>query len=112
MSGIYDRAFSFDEWKKLAEENPEAFEFTRQFMIDSLIKQAKEADRLKRLQWRIDMERRRSKNPMSACVRISSMMLDSFYADTGLAGVLQGRYSTKSAGDVVDMKQHQQKSRD
>jgi len=90
MPNISKRAFIFDEWKNLAESNPEAFEFTRRQMIDSMIADSKDAERLKRLQWRIDVERQRSSSPLSACVRISNMMFDSVYGECGLADALQG----------------------
>lgn len=91
MPNISKRAFVFEEWRNLAESNPEAFEFTRQKMIDSMIAESKDAERLRRLQWRIDVERQRSSNPLSACVRLSSMMLNSVYGESGLANALQGK---------------------
>ena len=110
MPNISKRAFVFDEWKELAETNPEAFEFTRQRMIESLIAEAKASDRLKRLQWRIDVERQRSKTPMSACVRISSMMLDSVYGETGLANALNGKCRPTGSGEVVNLSKRRQDS--
>lgn len=104
MPEISKRAFDFDKWKKLAETNPEAFEFNRQRMIDSLLAKAKHSDRLKRLQWRIDVERDRSKTPISACVRLSGMMLNSVYGETGLANALTGNCSKKDkTAKVVDI---------
>lgn len=107
MSGISKRTFVFDEWKELAERNPEAFEFTRQRMIDSLIAEANESERLKCLQWRIDVERERSKTPMSACVRLSNMMLNSLYSETGLASALNGTYRSKQPAEVVSLEKSQ-----
>ena len=64
----------------LARENPEAFENLRQQLVDELIGRA--PDLLKRrllgLQFRIDVVRRRSKNPLGATVKIYHMMWDSF----------------------------------
>jgi len=108
MPGISKRTFNFDEWKELAESNPEAFEFTRQRMIDSLIDEARASDRLRRLQWRIDVERERSATPLSACVRISNMMLNSVYGEGGLAKTLNGSSTTKPCAQVVSLKKHQQ----
>ena len=108
MPEISQRAFDFDQWKKMAETNPEAFEFNRQRMIDSLLAKAKHSDRLKRLQWRIDAERQRSKSPISACVRLSNMMLDSVYGDTGLANALSGKTAKKDkVASVVDIASRQ-----
>jgi len=103
MPGINKRAFVFDEWKALAETNPEAFEFIRQRMIESLIAEAEDSERLKCLQWRIDAERKRSKTPMSACVRLSSMMLDSVYGEHGLANALNGNCRRGESGQVVNL---------
>lgn len=53
--------FNFDEWMKLHQEDPEAFERERQSAIeaflDSVPKERKEG--LQKFQWRIDTERRR-----------------------------------------------------
>jgi len=95
--------FAFDEWRDLAKKDPQAFEQKRQSFIDSIISEApsKHRGRLEGLQWRIDIERQRSPNPMSACVRISSMMLDSVYGEGGLVSALTGdlqrnkRYAAK-----------------
>jgi len=109
MPGISKRAFDFDQWKEMAETNPEAFEFNRQRMIDSLLAKAKDSERLKRLQWRIDVERQRSKTPISACVRLSSMMLDSVYGETGLASALRGNGTKKDeTANVVDIASRRQ----
>jgi len=109
MPEISKRAFDFDKWKEMAETNPEAFEFNRQRMIDAVIAKTKHSDRLKRLQWRIDVERERSKTPISACVRLSSMMLDSVYGEAGLANALSGNFTKKDkAAKVVDLASHRQ----
>ncbi len=104
MPEISQRAFDFDQWKEMAETNPEAFEFNRQRLIESVLAKAKHSDRLKRLQWRIDVERQRSKTPISACLRLSSMMLDSVYGEAGLADALSGKAVKKDKmAKVVDI---------
>ncbi len=84
--------FVFDDWKTLAETNPQAFEEKRKRVIEDMIGEASEKhrSRLEGLQWRIDIERKRSSNPFSACVRISNMMLDSVYGERGLVSALKG----------------------
>lgn len=79
-------SFDFDQWKTLAETDPEAFERRRQALIDSYIDGAPQSkrQRLRGLQWRVDMERRRSSNPMQSFLRIYTMMWDSVYAEGGL----------------------------
>jgi hypothetical protein len=70
----------FDDLKEMAENNPEQLEQLRMEMCDRLIQEAPEKYRrkLRGLQFRIDMERRRAKSPMAACIAISGMMHDSF----------------------------------
>jgi len=70
----------FDELSKLAKENPEALEKLRKDLVEQLIQSAPEQyqNRLKGLQVKIDMERRRAKTPIASCIRISQMMQESF----------------------------------
>lgn len=107
--------FAFDDWKDLAENNPQAFEQKRQDFIDSFISKAssRHRNRLQGLQWRIDVERKRSSNPLSACVRISNMMLDSVYGNTGLVQALKGDIREEAVSNakivrIVDIKQKEQ----
>lgn len=83
--------FQFEAWASLAQSDPEAFEAKRQETIDKLIAEAPEElqQRLRSFQWRIDMERKRSANPLQACIRISNMMWDLIYADRGFLWSLQ-----------------------
>lgn len=82
--------FDFEQWCKLAEENPALFEKKRREEIDKVISSAPAAtqERLQRLQWRVDMERRRSKNATQACIRIYSMMWKRVYGEHGLLDAL------------------------
>ena len=72
---------SFDEMVRLAKHDPETLENIRLQLIEDTIAEAPESchRRLRGLQFQIDMERRKAKNPMSACIRISKMMHDSLY---------------------------------
>jgi hypothetical protein len=77
--------FDFDELAALAKNDPTAFEERRRQMIDGLFAsiEARNDDpqflqRLRGLQFRIDMERQRSPTSMRALLRIYSMMWDSF----------------------------------
>lgn len=83
--------FDFDKWRKLAQESPEQFETARQEAINNLITDAPTSmqDRLQALQWRIDMERKRSKDPLVSCQRVFNMMWDSVYGDNGLLNALE-----------------------
>ena len=81
-----NRAFDFNEWSQLASEDPEAFESRREQILQTAI-EAMPDDRQQRmrcLQWRIDQERKQSKTPMAACIRISKMMWDNVLGEHGL----------------------------
>lgn len=70
--------FDFDEWELLARTAPDEFEQRRCALIESEILKCDNVQRMRGLQWRIDLERSRARNPMDACVRLSKMMWDSF----------------------------------
>jgi hypothetical protein len=83
--GTILEGFNFDELAALAKNDPAAFEQRRQELIDALFAsiEARIDDphflqRLRGLQFRIDMERQRSRTSMRALLRIYSMMWDSF----------------------------------
>lgn len=80
----------FDLWVNAAAEDPAAFERMRRQEIARVIARAPAAqrERLRRLQWRVDLERSRSDNPLGACVRISRMMWNSFSGEGGLLELL------------------------
>ena len=86
-----EEQFEFEALASLAQNDPAAFELKRQQMIDKLIEGAPEdlRQRLRSFQWRIDMERQRSANPLQACIRLSNMMWDLIYADRGFLWSLQ-----------------------
>ncbi|MDY6941550.1 MAG: DUF3135 domain-containing protein [Pseudomonadota bacterium] len=73
--------FDFDTWADLAKSDPQAFEARRCEEIERLIGSASAANRcrLRGLQFRIDMERRRSRTPIGGCVRLSHLMMDAFH---------------------------------
>lgn len=88
----------FELWAKLAESDPRAFEEKRRLMLESFIKEAPGhlRQRLQCLQWRIDREREKCSNPLSACVRLYSMMWDSVCGDSGLLRALQSVGESRS----------------
>jgi hypothetical protein len=69
----------FDELMDLARNRPEEFERLRMALCEAAINQASEKirPRLRGLQFRIDMERRRCHNPLASCIKISAMMHES-----------------------------------
>lgn len=86
-----DFAFDFEEWVLLAKADPRAFEAKREETIARLIAEAspRSQARLRGLQWKIDAERRRARNPLSACVRIFNQMWTSVYGERGLLDSLR-----------------------
>lgn len=71
---------SFDTLRDLAQNDPTELERLRIELCEQLIHEAPQQyrRRLRGLQFRIDMERRKAKSPMAACITISGMMHDSF----------------------------------
>ena len=91
VSKTYSQSFDFEEWMLLAKSDPEEFEKRRKHVIDDLISSAPEdrQQRLRGLQWRIDIERRRCSNPLAACIRLSDMMWNFVYAEDGFLNALK-----------------------
>lgn len=71
---------NFDILLDMAKNNPDALERLRIDLCEQVIHDAPESSRrkLRGLQFRIDMERRKAKSAMSACINISGMMHESF----------------------------------
>ncbi|HHZ87979.1 MAG TPA: DUF3135 domain-containing protein [Chromatiaceae bacterium] len=105
MTDITRTGFDFDEWAKLAESDPKAFEKRREVLISATIDQAPEArrQRLRGLQWRVDQVRRRASTPLGACVQISEMLWDSVTGPDGLVNALD-RLGRVVGGDDLDIK--------
>ena len=97
-----DNDFDFDDWAKLAENNPQEFEKQRQLMISRLIESApgRLHQRLECLQWRVDMEIRRSKSSLDACARIYTMMMDSLDSLKELIESLNDQLSEMEQGNT------------
>jgi hypothetical protein len=68
--------FDFDEWRRLAQADPEAFERRRREVVEALIARAPRSRqaRLKGLQFRIDLERRKADSPLAAALRLQEML--------------------------------------
>jgi len=94
----------FEVLREMAENDPEGLERLRVELCDQLIQSAPEAYRrkLRGLQFRVDMERRRAKNPMAACIAISAMMHDSFDQLRQALNEAAGNASTTVGGSRRD----------
>ncbi len=81
-----DTNFNFDEWAKIAKEDPDAFEDMRKKMIQDVIEATSPEvkKRMQGLQWKIDNIRSTSPNPMASCLKISQMMWDNVLGEEGL----------------------------
>lgn len=67
---------NFDTLMDLASRDPDGLEHLRICLIRDFIDRApdNQRQRLKGLQFTIDMERRKAKNPVQSCMRMSQMM--------------------------------------
>lgn len=83
-------SFDFDTWATLAREDAAAFERRREELLQQFIAHAPQhlQERLRRLQWRIDAERRRYKHPLKSCIALHAMMWESMYGSGGLLEAL------------------------
>jgi hypothetical protein len=84
--------FNFDRWVELAKADPAAFEAWRSAWIEEAIASAPPdcRQRMRGLQFRIDLERRRARTPLKACIRLSQMMWQSVMGENGLMDALNG----------------------
>ena len=92
--------FDFDQWSSLAARDPDGFERRRTALLDALISRApahRQAS-LRRLQWRIDSERRRCGSDLGACLKLSGMMWDRVVGPSGLLDALRGQLSPGLSG--------------
>ncbi|MEK7323093.1 MAG: DUF3135 domain-containing protein [Pseudomonadota bacterium] len=85
--------FDFDSWAKLAATDSQAFEEKRRETIEHVIEQISpdRQPRLRGLQWRIDVERKKHRHPLAACSQLFNKMWASVYGAGGLSDALQGR---------------------
>ena len=97
--------FDFDRWAELAQADPEAFEAWRQALIEEAIEAAPAGSRprMRGLQFRIDLERRRARTPLKACMRISSLMWQSVVGENGLLEALNGMGRTLQRAPIASV---------
>lgn len=72
--------FDFQAWTDLANYDPAEFEAQRRLAVDRLIDACGGGQRLRGMQFRIDLERRRARTPLKACLTLYGMMWDSLLA--------------------------------
>lgn len=82
---LLEEGFDFDFWAELARSDPEAFDRRRRELLEKAIHLCKsDKRRMRGLQNRIELERRKAGVPLKACLRLSGLMWESF-------GELNGR---------------------
>jgi len=71
----------FDELSHLYKTDPVAFEQLRTELCEQMIENAPERirQRLRGIQFKIDMTRRKARSPMSACLSLSKLMQESLH---------------------------------
>ncbi|HEY6599353.1 MAG TPA: DUF3135 domain-containing protein [Pseudomonadales bacterium] len=79
---IRRRLPAFEVLAELGRRDPDALQALARVLTDDVIRYAPDAAsrrRLEGLKFRIEMERRRSPDPLAACVKLSRMMHESLY---------------------------------
>ncbi len=86
----------FKFWSNLAVTDPMRFEEERKKAIEKVIlsTSSEQQERGRRLQWRIDIERAKASNPLSAAIRLNRMMWNFVCSPTGL--IAAGQLLVKS----------------
>lgn len=73
---LLEEEFDFDFWAELARSDPEAFNRRRRELLEKAIRHStSDKQRLRGLQCRIDLERKKARVPLKACIRLSSLNL-------------------------------------
>ncbi len=92
---------SFNELVQLAQQDPQALESLRLHACEQLIQAAtpEEQRKLRGLQFKIDMERQRSKSTTSICIRLSEKMHTAF---TQLKSVLSQAQTMRPVDPLVE----------
>lgn len=82
--------FIFDEWLKLAQQDKDNFEEERKNYIQNYIDTIPEKyrDRMIRIQWRLDTERKSSKSAIESCIKMYTQMWKSFHGPDSLSSHL------------------------
>jgi len=73
--------FNLQDWIELAKTDPDNFELERQKLLQTFIEQSSNQRKLNGLQFKINMEREKAKNPMDSCIRLSKMLNEHFYSE-------------------------------
>jgi hypothetical protein len=108
MNAPHLESWNFDDWVALGSSDPIAFEERRRRVIEEAIALAPQhmQPRLHALQWRIDMERGRASNSLSACIRLSRMMWKMVYGENGMLSAIGELTASVPASDGGERNSH------
>lgn len=71
-------SFDFNAWAALARTAPDELEQKRRNIVENQISNSENIHHLRGLQCRIDLERGRGRTPLKPCLRLSTLMWDTF----------------------------------
>lgn len=110
---IFD-SFDFEEWMKLAAENPEEFDRQRREAVDGVINSAPPSQQtsLRQTQFLIDSKRTLAKSPMESCLSITELMWEKVEGDGGFLDCLNALQSGKLPAKYDENLQAQQPKAD
>jgi len=96
---------AFDKLAKLFQDDPEEFEKYRQMVIEEFINKLPEErqQRARGLQFRIDNEMRKIKNPLARAAKMNSMMVESLMELEGLFKVVLGGAELPEPAERADV---------
>jgi len=98
-------AEAFEKLSKLFQDDPEEFEKYRQMVIEEFINNLPEdrQQRARGLQFRIDNEMRKIKNPLARAAKMNSMMVDSLMELQGVFKVALGQAEIPEEPERADV---------
>lgn len=98
-------AQAFEKLSKLFQDDPEEFERYRQMVIEECISKMRpeSQQRARGLQFRIDNEMRKIKNPLARAAKMNSMMIESLMELDGLFKVASGQAELPEPGEKADV---------
>ena len=104
--------FDFDKWARLAKDDPAEFERQREATLRAMIAAAasEHRQRLERLQFRLDLERQRSRSPLGSCLRLNSLMWSGFHRlrrelNAAVGGVQEAEPRERPSAQVISLPQ-------
>ncbi len=100
-----DGAEAFEKLSKLFQDDPEEFERYRQMVIEECISKMRpeSQQRARGLQFRIDNEMRKIKNPLARAAKMNTMMIESLMELEGLFKVATGQAEIPEEPERADV---------